>query len=152
MDSSGRVYVVDKVKSEIDVFGIGPGIQETRDKTTTTTTTTKTTTKREAISTDPTSSNTLSIHFNDFDHANYKGKTTVTIENSATQKVLGKKTFDFGKINDGSFDCCQGVMAFDSKKSKTGDKLTLDAVDKGKNGGTVSEYELNFDTQKQNIN
>ena len=149
MDSSGHVYVVDKVKSEIDVFGIGPGIQETRDKTTTTTTTTKTTTKREAESTDSTSSNTLSIHFNDFDHANYKGKTTVTIENSANQKVLGKKTFDFGKINDGSFDCCQGVMAFESKNSKTGDKLTLDAVDEGKNGGTVSGYELNFDTQKR---
>ena len=80
---------------------------------------------------------------------NYKGKTTVTIENSRHHKVLGEKIFDFGKINDGSFDCCQGVMTFESKESKTGDKLTLDAVDKGKNGGTVSGYELNFDTQKR---
>ena len=40
-------------------------------------------------------------------------------------------------------------MTFDSKGSKTGDKLTLDAVDTGKNGGTFSGYELNFDMQKR---
>ena len=49
---------------------------------------------------------------------------------------------------DGSFDCCQGEMTFDSKASKTGDKLTLDAIDTGENGGSISGYELNFDMQK----
>jgi len=93
IDSSGQIYVVDKEGSEIDVFlhGTGPSTQKNQDKkTTTTTTNTKTTIKKEAVLTNPTSSNTLSIHFNDFDHANYKGKTTVTIENSAVHEVLGK--------------------------------------------------------------
>jgi len=90
----------------------------------------------------------LLISFNDFDHKRYKGKTTVTIENPTTHQVLGKKTFDFGKINDGAFDCCEGEITFDSKANKTGDKLTLDAVDTGKNGGSISGYELNFDMQK----
>jgi len=40
-------------------------------------------------------------------------------------------------------------MTFDSKTSKTGDKLTVDAVDRGKNGGIVSGYELNFDTRER---
>lgn len=42
IDSSGRVYVVDKVKSEIDVFGTGHSIQKTQDMKTTTTKTTTT--------------------------------------------------------------------------------------------------------------
>jgi DNA-binding beta-propeller fold protein YncE/endonuclease YncB( thermonuclease family) len=147
IDSSRRVYVVDKVKSEIDVFGTGPSIQKSQDKKTTTTTTTKTIKKSDTSSTDSASSYTLSMKFNDFDHANYKGKTTVTIKNSAAHEELGKKTFDFGKINDGSFNCCQGTMTFDRKDSKTDDKLIIDAVDLGKNGGTVSGYELKFDIQ-----
>ena len=40
------------------------------------------------------------------------------------------------------------ILVVDSKNSKTGDKLTLDSVDTGKNGGSVSGYELNFDTHK----
>ena len=43
-------------------------------------------------------------------------------------------------------------MAFDSKNSKTGDKLTLDAVDEGKNGGTVSGYDSILIRKSANIN
>jgi hypothetical protein len=146
--NDNRVYVTDKDKSVIDIFSIVPHAHPYTVKKTTTETTSTTSTKN-AKSGNPSQSKeyTLIINFNDFAQG-YKGKTTVTIKNPTTHEVLGKKTFDFGKINDGSFDCCEGEMTFDSKGSKTGDKLTLDAVDTGKNGGSISGYELNFDMQK----
>ena len=135
--NDNRVYVTDKDKSEIDIFGIVSQTHPYSVKKTTTETTTST----KRVKTDnynPT--NSLDMTFTGF-CCNYSGTVTVTVKNTKSDTVLGKNSFQISEKHD------TARMTFETKDSDTGDNLAAVAQDKGSVGG-VSGNNFPFDSGK----
>lgn len=146
---NGQVYVVDKDRGDIQVFGVTSSNSEPTsiDKVIKkTTTTVKKEDKDQSSKNSPETPTNEKLYIEFSEVFNYYGKTTVTIKNADSHNTFGKHTFDFAKLHDLQKDsCCNSQMSFDGI-GKKGDRLEVNAIDPSSNGGSVSDkHSLTFD-------
>jgi DNA-binding beta-propeller fold protein YncE len=135
--NDNKIFVTDKDKSEIDIFGI---VYQTHPYSAKKTTTQSTTTNKSVKTDNPSPTNSLGLTFTGF-CCSYNGKVTVTVKNTKSDAVLGKSSFQISENHD------TAQMTFETKDSNTGDNLAAIAQDKGPVGG-VSSNNFSFDLQK----
>ena len=92
--NDNKIFVTDKDKSEIDIFGI---VYQTHPYSAKKTTTQSTTTNKSVKTDSPSPTNSLGLTFTGF-CCSYNGKVTVTVKNTKSDAVLGKTHSKYQKI------------------------------------------------------